>query len=245
MLTPYPKPKKFSDPFQDWMGCEETLDSILARDKAQLGLRDYSVIFAQILPAASYEEGAYYLDGCFDLMRRKTDPVVSDVCRSLFWFVDFHRDALRRDGLLEPCLEETVALSRDYLSSFELMRLSDPELMHYRIDPDFREMPRYSRFVGSLLDSLVEYELYSRVLSDLMVWLNEDVVHKSCWWIEMAYHARWWYVIYNAGDKANPRRQCLINRLLDLHDYSCHWRRCRDFVRRQGYGQYERRVSLT
>lgn len=245
MQIPYPKPKKFSDPFYDWMGCEEQLDNILAKDKVELCLSDYNAIFAQNLPAASYEEGAYYLDSCFDLMKRKGDPVNSDICESLFWFIDFHRDALRQDSLLEPCLDEIVALFQSYTSTFELMRLTNSELTLYRINPDYREKPRYSRLVGRLLKCLVEYEIYSGILSGLLVWLNEDVIDKSCWWVELAYHVRWWYVIYNADDEANPRKQQLVNRLLDLHDYSFHWDKHRDHVRMLGYNQYERRVSLT
>jgi hypothetical protein len=246
MLSVYPKPKKFSDPFQDWMGCEETLDGILAKDIDELGLSDYNVIFYMILPAASYEEGAYYLDGCFNFMMHNPSAVESNICEGLFWFIDYHRDALRADGILDLCLKRTVALLQDYLSLFELMRLSDAELTRYCIRQDFREIPKRSNSVGDLLDSLVEYELYSAVLSDILAWLNEDAVyHKSCWWIEIAYHVRWWYVTYDADDQANQRRQHLINRLLDLHNYSSHEWRHRDFVRGQGYEQYERRISLT
>ena len=245
MLILHPKPDKFSDPFHDWMGCEKTLTDILAKDKTSLDENDYNVIFAKILPAANYEEGAYYLDSCFDFMRRKQSDVESHICEGVFHFINCHSERLEEDRLLHPCLEEIVSLFQSYAVSFDLIRLTDTQLKQYGMRASFQELPKYSRVVTDLVDYLVEYELFSAVLNDLVSWLNQDDVHKSCWWIDLAYHVRWWYVTYDAADMANSRRQRLIDRLLDLNDYSFHMWKHIDFVRKVGYSRYEKRVSLT
>jgi hypothetical protein len=244
MLTLYPKPTRFSDPFQEWEGCEETLDNILSTEKGDLGLSDYDTIFYLITPAANYEEGAYYIDGCFDFMRRKLSRIESNICEGLFYFINYHRERLKEDGLLSQCLEEIINLFQCYTASFELMRLTDGELEQYGTDPTYRELARYYLSIWSLIDYLIGYELYSSVLDSSLTWLDQDDVHKSCWWIEIADHVRVWYVIYNAVDESNSRKQRLMDRLLKLHDYSFHMHRQSDFVRQTEYMQYWERLSV-
>ena len=226
MLITYPKPEKFSDPFQDWMGCEKTLTDVLAKDKTSLGENDYNVIFARTLPAANYEEGVYYLDSCFDFMRRKQSSVESHICEGFFDFINYHRERLEKDGLLNPCLEELVRLFQSYTSSFEVIHLTDEELEQHQIIPSYRDWPKYSRVVEDLVEYLIEYEFFAPVLDDLMAWLNQNDTHRSQWWIAIAYYVMTnWYVIYDDQDESNARKQRLIYRLFNLHDYSSHMRR--------------------
>ena len=225
MLIKYSRPEKLSDPFQDWMGCEKTLTGVLAKDKTSLDRSDYDVIFAHGLPAANYEEGAYFLDSCFDFMRRKQSSVESHLCEGLFDFINYHRERLEEDGLLSQCLGEIIRLFQSYTSSFEVIHLTDAELEHYKIETCYREWPKYSRVVEELVEYLVEYELFSSVLDDSMTWLNQEDVHKSGWWIAIAdYVMMNWYVIYEDHDESNARKQRLIYRIFNLHDYSSHMR---------------------
>lgn len=244
MQIPYPKPRTFSDPYHDWDGYESEFQKMIARNPDDLGLRDFGVIFAPILPAADYEEGVYYLDACFRRMSRKESAVQSNLCGGAFWFINHHRDRLQSDALLAPCLRLTADLWRTYTTSFDLMRLTDAELTEHGIDERWREFVGHSRTVSDLVDALVENEAYGTMLDDLLASLGGQGVVGSCWWVEIAYHARWWYVINHPGRAENSRQQAVLHRLLALEVYPEHERRVMEHVRALGFGDYYRRVSI-
>jgi hypothetical protein len=240
----YPKPTTFSDPFQDWMGCGETLQGVLAKTDAVLEWSDYIVIFGNPAPAADYEEGAHYLASVFDYMRRKQSPVESHLCEGLFGFIDHHQKRLAEDGLLSECLDEIVRLFQSYTDTFELIRLTDAELTQYGIAVGYRELPRYASVVQELVEFLIEYALYSAVLDGLMDWLNQGDLPRSCWWLELTdYVHQNWYVTYEESDATNARKQHLIDRLFNLRDYSRHRTISAEFLSEWKYRQYLQRVG--
>ncbi len=244
MKSPYPKPKTFSDPGRDWHGYEAVFQDIVARDPDDLTPREFGMIFAPILPAADYEEGAYYLNACFRRMSRRENVVEGNLCSGVFWFIDHHQERLDKDGLLSPCLELIADLWRTYTVDFNLMRFTDEELEQYGIRDDYREFVKHSRTVHDLVDALVEQELYGVVLDGLLKSLADGGTVGSCWWIEITYHARWWYVTHRPGDEENARRQHVLHRLLALEVYPDHERRARDHVRGLGFNEYYGRVSI-
>jgi len=244
MQTPFPKPKTFSDPYHDWHGYAPVFQEILDQHPDDLGLGDFRVIFAPILPAADYEEGVYFLEACFHRMSQKENAVQSNLCEGVFWFIDHHRDRLDRDGLLTPCLGLIAALWRKYTADFDLMRLTDAELKEHGIREDWREFVKHSRTVHDLVDVLVENELFGATLDELLASLDGRGVVTSCWWVEIAYHARWWYVIHRPGRKENARRQHVLHRLLSLEVYPEYERQMREHVRGLGFDAYYWRVNI-
>lgn len=244
MQSSYPKPKTFSDPGRDWHGYESVFQDMAARDPDDLTPREFGMIFAPILPAADYEEGAYYLDACFRNMSRRDNVVEGNLCSGVFWFIDHHKERLGKDGLLSLCLELIADLWRTYTSDFDLMRLTDQELEQYGIREDYRQFVKHSRTVHDLVDALIEHELYGAVLDDLLTSLDDGSTVDSCWWMEIAYHARWWYVIHHRGSEENARRQHILHRLLALEVYLGHERRARNYVCDLHFNEYYRRVSI-
>lgn len=244
MQTPYSKPKTFSDPYHDWYGYETVFQDILAQNPDDLSRSDFGMIFAPILPAADYEEGVYYLDACFRRMSRMESAVESNLCGGVFWFIDRHRERLGADGLLAPCLGLVSDLWRTYTEDFALVRFTDAELREYGIREDWREFVKHSRTVHDLADAMVEHETFRPTLDDLLGSLADGGVVGSCWWVEIAYHARWWYVIHRPGREENERQQAILHRLLDLETYPEHERQARDYARGLGFGEYHRRVSI-
>jgi hypothetical protein len=246
MDLPYPKPKTFSDPHHDWQGFDAEFEMIVALRPNDLAPRHFEMIFGGGLPAADYEEGVYYIEACFRRMARKENTIESNLCGDPFWFINHHRLRLAADGLLEPCLGLIAALLRTYTESFELVRLTDEALTEHGIDPNFRELVRFGWTVEELVDALVEYELFWDTLDHFLVSLGGQGVIGSCWWVEIAYHARWWYITHGArsDNEAEGRRQRVLHRLLALDAYPEHLVAVREYARGLGFGGYYERVSI-
>jgi len=245
MRVPYPKPTQFSDPYHDWDGCEDLLNSILAKEPQDLVSTDYDTIFSAHLPAADYEEGAYYIEPCFEWMGKRTDAVKSNVCGGVFWYIDRFHDRLAQDGLMDSCHLLISNLIASYISECQLVRLTDDELAKYHIRESYREFVKYSRSVHDLVDAVVAFERYSHHFDAIIQTLNSNGVVGSCWWLEITCHARWWYGVYSPTDKSNSRKQKALLRFLDLADYSRHMRAARGYVRDLGFQEYYERISIT
>ena len=239
-----PKAAKISDPYHDWDGYEAVFQDILLQNPDDLTLADFNKIFAIILPAADYEEGVFYLQACFRWMSRQEDPIDSNLCSGVLWFIDHHRQRLERDGLLAACLGLVADLCRLYTSGYELLRLTDEELEQHGIRASYREFVKNSQTVHDLLDELAEYELFHPLMDGWLDSLDDGSTVGSGWWAEIAYHARVWYIIYSPGRKANACQQHILHRLLALDDYPEHLRRTRDYVRSLGFREYYQRIGI-
>jgi hypothetical protein len=241
--VPYPKPTQLSDPFQDWY--EARLIEVVSKHKADLTLADYNVIFYKTLHAATYEEGAYYIDGCFELMNKMEDRFDSNICEGLFHFINYHRKKLAGDHLLEPCLEATAELLRSYTSTFEVVRKGDDDPNFHVIDPTLPEVAIYEWSVWELIEELTEYPLYCNVVTEFFDWLDGDEVCKSCWWINISSYACGWLTSLPTR-KEFRLRQPIIHRILNWHTYPRHLHSYRNYMRSSEkiFSRYERRVSI-
>ena len=137
--SPYSKPQKLSDPYQDWCGCEERLSAILKKKKEELVYDDFSIIFYQNLPAADYEEGVYYLEACFNYMSQNKG-LEERVYEGVFWWIDHFKDELEKDGLLGRCIDSTWSLFLVLTKEFNILRLSDEQLKDHGISESYREI---------------------------------------------------------------------------------------------------------
>jgi hypothetical protein len=246
MKNRYGKPGKFSEPYEyeELKSSPEAFREILDKKDGELTDRDFGIIFSSSLPAADYQEGLYYIPLCFDYMLRKQDPIRSNICSSLFWYIYHFRDKLKADGYYEECLRLTRKLVELYTSEFELIRLDDNQIEEYCIDKNYREMAKYSEAVCDLVDCLIKYPNYWTILCDWIDSLNSVELTKSGWWIEISHHTRWWHRLYREDDEANERKEILINRLHKFGVYVNHWLIVENWAGSQKFYEYNRRKSI-
>lgn len=245
MQYKYGKPQQFSDPYKDWNDCPERLQEILDKDDEDLDQSDFAAIFAEHLPAADYYEGLYYIPLCFQYMQKKLDPIDTNICSSVFWYMVHFKHKLEADGYYDDCLQRISGLIQSYTDSFELIRLDDTELEEHGIDKRYREMAKHCRSVHDLVDSLVKYDEYWAVISDWIERLAAAGDVGSCWWIDIASHVRWWHILYREDDQANARKEVIINRLHKFGDYIKHWHIVAPLAASDKFYEYNRRVAIT
>jgi hypothetical protein len=245
MKEKYGKPQQFSDPHHDWYDCPERLQELIEKKDNDLNLEDFGAIFSEWLPAADYEEGLYYIPLCFGYMSKMLDPVATNICTSIFWYIAYFKNRLKEDGYYADCLKLIRELVQSYTDNFELIRLSDDELEEYVIDKRYREMPRYCRSVYDLVDCLIKYEEFWDLLLDWIEGLAKRGGAASCWCVDIASHVRWWHILYREDDTANGRKEELINRLHRFGEYKKHWYIVSQFAASKKFYEYNRRVSIT
>ncbi|HTH46516.1 MAG TPA: hypothetical protein VMB21_03300 [Candidatus Limnocylindria bacterium] len=100
----YGKPTAFSDPYGECPA--EIQREILGKKPEQMGLRDFSEIFAVGVAPATYEEGLYFLPEAFDCLRRNIDGDGIQIDSAVVWFLSHHADRLKTDNLLAACRNE-------------------------------------------------------------------------------------------------------------------------------------------
>ncbi|MBI3653302.1 MAG: hypothetical protein HY231_19915 [Acidobacteria bacterium] len=244
MKSKYGKPKQFSDPYKEHGECQEELKKILDKEDRRLTLEDFSYIFSIALPAADYQEGVYYIPLCFEQMMKKEDPINSNICQGIFWYLTHFKKELEADYYYRDCMQMIRVLSHCYTQDFELIRLSEEELDAHSIDPRYREMAKHSSSVHDLIDVLIRYSEYEEILFNWVDSLDNKSLVANCWWINIGYHVRWWQILYHENDKSNERKEKLIHRLHKFGDYQARWWEASSFAASKKFYEYNRRVSL-
>ena len=240
MRCPYPKPSRFSDPFQDWDGCEKRLAAILAKNGDELNLEDFSAIFQSHLPAADYEEGCYYVPDYIKYLSQ-TSGLEERVCEGFFWYIDHFSERFRRDGLLQDILDELWKCFAGLTSSFAVIRLSDAELEKNGIAASYREIAVRSRSMSEFFEALTRWPVFDPIIDRLRDYfekpLSEEAAH---WYYEMAFYARSWLWL---KQEPGERFQSVFDYFHRLDRFQLH----HDMVSRssisEGFFQYNRRLS--
>lgn len=115
--TLYGRPSQLSDPHGDFG--PQTLDPILAKADAALEWQDFRFIFQVGLPAATYEEGVYFIPLAFDFLRSKR-PEAFEFTGDLIWFLAHHHKELQRDGLWAAVVAELESFLTGLAAAFEI-----------------------------------------------------------------------------------------------------------------------------
>lgn len=242
--SPYPKPQKLSDPYHDWLGCEERLSAILKKEKEELVYEDFSTIFYQNLPAADYKEGVYYLETCFNYMSQNKG-LEERVYDGVFWWINHFKDELKKDALLDPCIEATWSLFLVLTHEFSILRLSDDQLTENGICESYREIAENTRAIDDYLDSIIMYELFDSVIERIKSHFETtDDAPKSHWFREVEFHTRQW--IWLDGEE-KERKQDLFDYFHRIERYRRHWEVAvmnDKSGATEGFYQYNQRIAL-
>jgi hypothetical protein len=240
MLSPYPKPSKFSDPFQDWGGCEQRLAGILAKPLAELTLDDYSVIFCQWLPAADYEEGCYFVSAYLDFLS-EASGLQKRGCDAFFWYIDYFADRFTQDGLLGPIHERLWDCLVHLTATFRVVRLTDLELEQEGICPSYREIAHLTRTVPDILDGITQRPVFDPVLRRLQTHFDRPLsAEHAHWFYELAFHTRSWLWL---EPEQSDRHQTVFDFFHRLDRFCAHHDKVMASGITGGFVEYVRRLS--
>ncbi|MFT5905394.1 MAG: hypothetical protein ACI9E1_000991 [Cryomorphaceae bacterium] len=242
--SPYKRPTQLSDPYQDWMGCEDQIKNILETPLGDLKHEDYVVIFYQNLPAADYSEGVYYLESCFQYMAGN-EGLEERIYEGVFWWIDHFKESLDKDKLLECCLDAVWQLFLKLTENFKVIRLSNEELKEFGISESYREIASNTRAIGDYLEAVTYSDLYAPILLKLKEHLdNLDSEIKSYWFREIEYHTRQWIWL---GTDGIEKRQDFYDYCHRAERYKMHWKAIvmnSESKLCDGFYQYNQRISL-
>ncbi len=217
----YPKPKGFSDPQSDWEGCEEIFQQITAKDDDRLTTDEFGMIFHHPLPAADYEEGAYYIEKCFEHIGTGREIKHSHWPEGFLGWLDNSADRLEADGLMAEVRRLILCTFWRLVDSFELFDLSGEQCAALGLSAEYSVGPYNCTTVWDFIDELTLYDRFhpecEAIVSSLVA--SEQPAHVR-WYLEIARHTRVWALIYrpDASDDF-VRKEELFHRLHRFADY--------------------------
>jgi hypothetical protein len=217
----YPKPEKFSDPYDDWRGCEDRLQAILSKLDADLTTDDYAIIFAKHLPAADYPEGSYYIDKCLSHIASGRDVHTSRFPDGFLWWLVHFKDRLAQDHAFENVKRSLVSVLWTLFDHFELFDLTEPDCESIGRSFAYSVGPYNSATVCDLVDELTIYDEFlpelDRFVADLTV---SDRMEHVRWYVEIAFHTRSWCLLYSTDEHGLDNKQRKEELFHRLHSFA-------------------------
>jgi hypothetical protein len=194
----YPKPQQFSDPYHDWDGCEDKLMTILMKNDNALSTADYGVIFAKNLPAANYQEGAFYIEKCLDHISAGREINKSRFPEGFLWWLVNFKDDLINDNLYAGVKNSIVSVIWRLLDNFELFELNEGECKQMGRDFKWSIGPYNQNTVWDIMDEITIYDEFEPELNVIVDKLIEsDLLAHVRWFVEIAAHTRIWALLYD------------------------------------------------
>lgn len=206
----YPKPKKFSDPYQDWEGCEDELRNILSKADDDLTTEDYAAIFYRNLPPADYPEGAYYISRCISHIARGRAVHASRFPDGFLWWLVHFKDQLKQDQAFDAAKRSLVAALFELLDHFELFDLTEEECKAIGRSFTSSVGPYNSSTVSDIIDELTIYDEFLPELAMVETHLTaSDRIEHARWYVEIAFRTRSWLTTFRDDDDGlnNYRRK--------------------------------------
>ncbi|MGH2506535.1 MAG: hypothetical protein ACRDHZ_03830 [Ktedonobacteraceae bacterium] len=243
--SPYPRPKKLSDPYSDWLPDKlELLEQIIRMTPEELKKRDYDTIFQSVMPAASYEEGVWYLDYCFKWMQSLSDVATSSIIIGVFDFIKDHHEALSKDNLLSDCIYATKKIFSSIDTTWS------EELFSTRVGKE-GSFPPYCESIYDLVYCCIKYDpLFPCIQSLVIEWAARDDWKAAIWWMEMFENCKSWVggisnsLLGNDKDaKVMSRMQTFINNIVRLEIIQPKYALARRFARKNNLLGYAKRIS--
>lgn len=243
----YPKPKHLSDPFRDWQGCEDQLLAILQKEDADLNRDDFGVIYFSCLPAANYEEGAYYIEKCTNYIATGRDVRDSRLPDGfLRWMVTF-QEQLVADGLFDQAKALVVDSLWHLLDQFELYDLTEEECAKHGMDFAYSVGPYNHQTVHDFFDEMTNFDEFDAELNGIVRKLTTsyETAHIR-WYIDIAAHTRIWLILYSPPSSLEDwdRKEALFHRLHSFRIYSVKGESAFRTTRAEGKDKYIHTVSV-
>ncbi|MEM6638439.1 MAG: hypothetical protein AAF610_00915 [Pseudomonadota bacterium] len=184
----YPRPIRFSDPHRDWRA--DRLQQILEVPDEALTSAEYRVMFAVGVPAASYEEGVYFLPYAFaHLLKDKNDAL--DYLPGVFRFVSFHADRLAEDRLTKPVRLAITKCFSHWTSTFAVVHYDKQACRKKGWGLDYANHVAYSEEVCDGLDYLARFHAFEDVAHQIVHALSrhDGAFVKAAWFLEIGREA--------------------------------------------------------
>ena len=227
MQGKYGKPEQFTYPYRFHLRQPEKLAEILGKADAELNLYDFGFIFSLSEPDADYEEGLYYIPLCFESMRSAC-PFERNVCVSLFWYLEYFKDRLEKDGFYEDCIKEIENLFQMYTGDFTVINEYQPS-RRYRLSK-----LRYGLSVGTLVFGATQSEETWNLLTPLLFNLRNQGAVGSCWWIIISAAVRDWISYANKKSFSYKKRKIIYEHFHKFGEYAKHWERAGIYTQEKG-----------
>jgi hypothetical protein len=178
--VPYPRPKQFSDPFNDhWEHCTSL---ILTRDDL-LQPSDIEAILGPTMPAGTYEESVYFLPFAFDmLMSSRQDTMI--LISPIVGFCSINAERLKNDGVLDDVRREISNCLTTWTTTFSIYHRPGDEMTH----EDW--FVTNSTYVYEMLHGLAKFKAHSDLaLAHVHRFVNhENNPIRAGWHLEIAWY---------------------------------------------------------
>ncbi|MDQ3800853.1 MAG: hypothetical protein M3384_15510 [Acidobacteriota bacterium] len=227
MRRKYGKPERFSYPYQFHRGQPEKLAEILRKADSELTLSDFGFIFSMHEPDADYEEGLYYIPLCFENMKTAC-PLERNVCVSLFWYIEYFKDKLEKDGFYEDCLKEIENLFEMFTGDFTVINEYQPS-RRYRLSK-----LEYGLAVDTLVYGATQSEETWSLITPFLFNLRNRGAAGSCWWIMISAFVRDWLSYDDKNNFGYKKRKIIFEHFHKFGEYAKHWERARIYTQEKG-----------
>lgn len=231
MQKKYGKPNQLTYSGQFHKHQPEKLAELLGKSDAELNLLDFGSIFGMHEPDADYEEGLYYIPLCFEYMKTAC-PFEKNICPSLFWYIEYFKVRLEKDGFYQKCLEEIE-------NTFEMLTNNFVVIKEYQPNSRFRlTRLKYGKSFELLVYSATQSDETWNLLSKFLFNLKNKGVVGSCWWILTSYLVRNYLHYSKRGDLNYKKDKILFEHFHKFGEYPKHFTQARIYLQEKGTNDF-------
>lgn len=210
----YGRPTRLSDPHHDFEEGYPT--TILAKADEALGWKELQVIFQGHLPAATYEEGVYFLPTAFAQARLDPDGAGEFLALDgVLIFLAQHVERFQQDGLWDELVEEIKRLLAELTADFSITHVHQDACQAQSQCVPYADYVNQSHLVSDLLKRLDQLPTLANIALDFVRNLSqaEPNTPASYWYLEICKE----FFTYHHKTET-PQLRPLLNNYL-LHKY--------------------------
>ena len=190
--TLYGKPRTLTDRYDECS--EEATARLLGKPEAELDWNDFNTLFRVGVAPATYEEGLYFVPDALAFLQRSPSDEGVNCVADVMWFLSEYAGPLEKDGLLNGCREQVLALLRERTAQFVVVHW-DREMNRAKgFDRDHSDYVEDSQLICHTLEALLRFETLASWALEFLRTLGqaENEPLKSAWFLECVADARRW-----------------------------------------------------
>jgi len=171
-------------------------DEILNKSESALTTSDFSIIFSKLKFAASYEDACYFLDLCFEHLKKTKNRLSNYPKDFLRWFPG-NQARLIEDELWDICCKEIHDGLKKILSEFELFEWTEAECAEVDLDYNYSIGPYDGRTLVAIIENLSCYDCFANIIDKTLNYLELDQSIASIqWYVSISSLSRSWVKKY-------------------------------------------------
>lgn len=193
LAVPYPRPKQFSDPHHDFD--EVYLKELLAIPDDKLGWSEFQNIFSVGLPAGTYSECCYFIPVAFQYIKENSEDAL-DCVSDLLWFISHHVEDLKKDDLLDACIEQIKDCLTYWTKEFDVVHHDADACQKKGWGLEYYDTVKNNQLVTEALDDLARFQSLKFVATNFLEELRASTDPlKAAWTLELHHvHVKYHFI---------------------------------------------------